>query len=200
MAVNSCSVCLGDDGRVLEHVESNEGVHYRPGNAFAASISGHPAFQEFPRFLDVSGVSRTETTKLLHSCSSFYTRCGNHPCHEGICQFRKRSTGKKPVGFRCSELRMSKLGFPSLASTASMGQHAQTVVQDFLESSSPVLARKAVVFDGITVLSGCFIRRAETCQRTSPLNYRVTPVTSLKQKCHGLFPSPILMSLFLKYL
>lgn len=149
MAVNSCSVCLGDDGRVLEHVESNEGVHYRPGNAFAASISGHPAFQEFPRFLDVSGVSRTETTKLLHSCSSFYTRCGNHPCHEGICQFRKRSTGKKPVGFRRSELRMSKLGFPSLASTASMGQHAQTVVQDFLESSSPVWLERQWCLTGL---------------------------------------------------
>jgi hypothetical protein len=181
MAVDSCSVCLGDDGRVLEHVESNERVHYRPRNVFAASISSHPAFQELSRFLDVSGVSRAETTKLLHICSSFYTRRGDHPCYEGICQFRKRSTGKKPVSFRRSQLRVSKLGLPSLASTSSMGRQSQASVQDFLESLSPILARKGVVLDGFAVLSCCFVRRTETCQGLYFIDFHKSTLTLFQE-------------------
>lgn len=54
--INSCSIRVGDDGRVLEHDGSEQRVHNQSRIAFATRCSRHPEIENLARFPDVSGV------------------------------------------------------------------------------------------------------------------------------------------------
>jgi len=56
MAIDSLSVFLGQNGRILAYSRSNQQVHYFPGIILAPNFPSNSANQELARFLDVSGI------------------------------------------------------------------------------------------------------------------------------------------------
>jgi len=56
MAINSVSVFLGPNGRILAYSRSNQQVHHFPGIILAPSFPNNSANKGLARFLDVSGI------------------------------------------------------------------------------------------------------------------------------------------------
>ncbi|KAG2037944.1 hypothetical protein BDR03DRAFT_955948 [Suillus americanus] len=121
---------LGDYRRIFEHIRSNQGIYNRPRTAFTASFSSNPAFQIPTRFLDVPGIPGGKAPGSFHLCvtAKLPTRHGDHPCYESLFNFRVRSTRTQSINFRRPQLCMSKLGYPSLASSKSVGRGARPSV------------------------------------------------------------------------
>jgi len=83
MAVDSCSVCLGDHGRILKRVGSNQQVHNHPRISFTASFPSHSGVQELTGFLNVSSFPRFKAPTSFHLCtttSSLYIKHGDCSC------------------------------------------------------------------------------------------------------------------------
>lgn len=160
---------MGDNGRILEYIGSHPRVHNYPRIA-TASFSSDPAVQELTRFLDASSVSGAESPGVFRLCiptRSVSTRHGDHPCYGSVCSVCQGSTRKQSMRFGRPEVHISTLGLPSLASSKSMERCAPQFIQGFLGSSSPLLDRSSMVFEGAAVLPRYFIPRTKNCKGTS---------------------------------
>jgi hypothetical protein len=142
----------------------------------------------------VSGIPGNEAPGSFHLCITsriFSTRDRDHPCYEGFCKLRKRSRGTKLVIFRSSQVCMSNLGCPSLTESDSIRSHAQRYMKGFLESASPLMIKKAAVFEGSAVWSHGVIRRLETCGDVRiPGNFRDSEPEQHYRNVSGLQPTP----------
>ncbi|KAG2148262.1 hypothetical protein BD769DRAFT_558996 [Suillus cothurnatus] len=108
MAVHSCSVCLGDDERILHDTASYERVCHHSRIAVTPSFPSSPAVQGLAGFLDVSnvpGIIAPRLFRLYITRRFFLIRLQrHHSCYECLYHFRKRSSGTKSISFRCSQL------------------------------------------------------------------------------------------------
>jgi hypothetical protein len=110
MAVHSCSVCLGDDERILHDTASYERVCHHSRIAVTPSFPSSPAVQGLAGFLDVSnvpGIIAPRLFRLYITRRFFLVRLQRyHSCYECLYHFRKRSSRTKSISFRCSQVRL----------------------------------------------------------------------------------------------
>ena len=142
MAINSCGVFL------VEFLDTAQALASLPSSRIP-SFSHNESIQELAGFVNVSSFPGVDAPKS-YFCLSASSKHGDHPRYQRLCEFHERSTGTKPINFRRSHLCMPKLGRASLAGCKYIGRYTQAYIQGF--ASPPLLARKAVVFEGSTIL------------------------------------------------
>jgi hypothetical protein len=152
---------------------STAAAHFTPD---VEIIHAMRAFASFAN--EARGRSRSASDALNYACQNwaFHLSRAPHPWDNTLRQLFKTFWNRHLLSWL--ERQWCLTGLPSYLVVLSEGQKLAKVCV-FHRFSRP---------------------NTDPAPGTSPPDHRVTPVTSLKQKCHGLFPSPVLMSLFLKYL
>jgi hypothetical protein len=99
-----------------------------------------------PYLLDpLSTYGASASSKYDITTGSFPTRHGIRPCHDSLCQLRKRCTAPESVGFRRSQVCLQQMGRPSLASSHS-GMICSTICLNF---SGLVISSPASKYSGV---------------------------------------------------
>ncbi|OAX36410.1 hypothetical protein K503DRAFT_301447 [Rhizopogon vinicolor AM-OR11-026] len=102
MAVNTCRIFLADNGRILQHTGRNQQGHGCPRGVPTSNSSSYSNLQRLTGFLVISSILGIEIpgpSKLCTTTAVFSTKCGDHPCYEGLHKFCEGCTGTKSMCF-----------------------------------------------------------------------------------------------------